>query len=206
MANKSSLPSLSAFGPFMRRGRHGRATGAAGVTVIERANVAIASVAARKRQTAALAAQVAERTGLDLPVTPRLVTKDHISFLWTAPGQWLAMADGEDGTHFALELAQDLGALAAVTDQTDGRGIVVISGPHVRSVLAKGCMLDLDSRVFKVGDTAITPIALLTTQVTRIPDAAGNVPAFELAIMRSFAGNLWHWLESSSAEFGLQVA
>lgn len=200
-----SAQSPSAFGSLLRRGRQGRATGVAGVMVSERIGVAIASVAARKGQTAALVAHIAERTGLQLPLTPRLVVNGHIGFVWTAPDQWLAMADGEQGDTFAAELAQDLRGLASVTDQTDGRAILRVSGANVRACLAKGCMLDLDGRVFKSGDTAITPIALLTTHITRLNDGPGPQSVFELSIMRSFAGNLWHWLEASAAEYGLEV-
>jgi methylglutamate dehydrogenase subunit D len=80
-----------------------------------------------------------------------------------------------------------------------------ISGPRVRDMLAKGCMLDLHDRAFKVGDTAVTPIALLNVQISRLPDADGAA-VFDLAVTRSYALSLWPWLESASAEFGLTIA
>ena len=196
----ATITPRSALAGTVSPGRHGRRSGTAGVVARERTGVAVASVAARKGQVTALAEKVKSRTGLDLPSTPRIVTSDHLSFVWTAPGQWLAMADGDDSAIFAADLARDLAGLAAVTDQTDGRVILRLSGPKVRAVLAKGCMLDLHDSVFSVGDTAIAPIALLNTQVTRL---AGDT--FEIAVMRSFALSLWHWLEASAAEFGLDV-
>ncbi len=204
MASRDNLQASTAFGAFLHRGHHGRA-GPAGVTVSERSRVAVAGIGARKGQTAALSERIAERTGLILPQTPQLVGRDHIGFVWTAPNQWLAMSDGEDGAAFAADLARDLAGLASVTDQTDGRAMLRLSGPRVRDALAKGCMLDLDARVFKQGHTAITLIALLTSQITRLEDTDDHLPVFEIAVMRSFAGNLWHWLEASSAEFGLDV-
>ena len=204
MAEEMARSSQSAFGATMHIGRSGRPDGAAGVTVRERSNVAVASVAARKGKAEALIVKIKARTGLELPFLPRLVVDGHLGFLWMAPGQWLAMADAEDGPAFAADLAADLAGLASITDQSDGRALVRISGANVRDALAKGCMLDLHPNVFQVGHTAITPIALLTVQVTRLPDAASGA-TFELAIMRSFSVNLWHWLEASTAEYGLAV-
>lgn len=205
MADAASPQARSALADVWHKGRQGHADGMAGVRVVERSDVAVASIAARKGQAAALATKIEARTGLVLPVTPRLVAADHLSFTWTAPGQWVAMADGEEGMAFADELVADLGSLAAITDQTDGRTILRLSGTHVREMLAKGCMLDLHDTVFKVGDTAVTPIALITAQITRLGDE-GGVAAFELAVMRSFTQSFWHFIEVSSAEFGLDVS
>ena len=115
------------------------------------------------------------------------------------------MAEGEEGAAFADDLARDLAGLASVTDQTDGRTVLRVSGPRVRDMLAKGCMLDLHDKVFRVGDTATTPVALLNVQITRLPDESGAAQ-FELAVMRSFAVSLLHVLEAASAEFGLEIA
>ena len=194
----------SVLAEHLHRGRQGRASGTAGVTVRERTGVAVASIAARKGKSAELSAKIKARTGLELPASPRMVATGHLSFAWSAPGQWFAMADGEDGAAFGDDLALDLSGLASVTDQTDGRVILRVSGTNVRETLAKGCMLDLHPVVFKVADTAITPVALLNVQITRLADDAGAA-VFELAVMRSFAASLWHWLEASAAEFGLEV-
>lgn len=201
MTEVSTIRGRSALDAIRHPGRHGKPNGTAGVAVAERQGLAIASIAARKDQAAALGAKIEARTGLVLPTKPRVVTRDHLSFAWTAPGQWLAVADGEDGSAFAQDLARDLAGLAAVTDQSDGRVVLRVSGPDVRTTLAKGCMIDLHPAVFRVGDTAVTPIALLTTQISRVGD-----DTYDLMIMRSFATNLWHWLEASAAEFGLDVA
>ncbi len=205
MVETPAILTASALDGIMQPGRYGYPAGKAGVVARERRNVAMASVIARRGQGAALSAKIKARTGLELPVTPRFSGVNHLGFLWMAPGQWMASAEGEAGAIFARELAQDLTGLAAVTDQSDGRVLIRVSGGRVRDMLAKGCMIDLHAGVFNPGSTAITSIALLTVQVTRLPDDTG-LPVFELAVMRSFAANLWHWLEGSAAEFGLDVA
>lgn len=186
------------------KGRHGAASGPAGVSAREVTSIALASIAVRKGQATALRERIKARTGVDLPASPRVVTSDHLSFVWSGPGLWFAMADGEDGSAFADDLAADLAGLASVTNQTDGRVLIRVSGSRVRDALAKGCMIDLHPTQFAVGATANTPIALINVQITRLADADG-VGVFELAVMRSFAASLWHWLESSAAEFGLEI-
>lgn len=204
MTEAASPLATSALADHLHKGRHGRASGVAGVSVRERAGIAIASIAARAGKSAELIAKIKARTGLDLPTTPRIVPAGHLSFSWSAPGQWFAIAEGEDGTAFADDLARDLAGLAAVTDQSDGRVVLRVAGSNARDMLAKGCMLDLHRDVFKVGDTAITSMALLTVQITRLADDAG-VSVFDLAVMRSFAASLWHWVEISAAEYGLDI-
>jgi sarcosine oxidase gamma subunit len=132
--------------------------------VRERTGVAVASIAARKGQVTALAEKVKSRTGLDLPSTPRIVTSDHLSFVWTAPGQWQAMADGDDSAIFAADLARDWRAGRSPAEQTAASSALC---GEVRQC-CRGCMLDLHDSVFSVGDTAIAPIAF-STQIPASP-------------------------------------
>jgi methylglutamate dehydrogenase subunit D len=194
----------SALAGHLHKGRHGTTLGNAGVTVLERTGVAVSGIAVRVGQAQALTAKIKARTGLELPSNPKIVASGHLSFVWAGPGQWLAQADGEDGAAFAADLARDLAGLASVTDQSDGRFTLKVSGLKIRDTLAKGCMLDLHDKVFKVGDTAVTPVALLNVQITRLPNVDGAA-VFELAVMRSLAISLWHWFELSAAEFGIDV-
>jgi methylglutamate dehydrogenase subunit D len=195
----------TALSEHLQRGRRGATQGAASISVSERTGTAIASITAYQRQASALSDKVRSRTGLTLPDTPRLAVAGHLTFLWAAPAQWLALADGETGTAFVDDLAGDLSTLAAITDQTDGRTILRVMGARARDALAKGCLLDLHDKVFKVGDTAITPVALLPVQISRLANVSG-APVFELMVMRSFAVSLWHFVESAGAEFGIDIA
>ena len=68
-------------------------------------------------------------------------------------------------------------------------------------MLAKGCSLDLHPRVFKPGDAATTPIALIDCQLWQIDDT----PSYDLAVPSSFAESFWSWLTASAAEYGYAV-
>ncbi|MFM7704444.1 MAG: sarcosine oxidase subunit gamma family protein, partial [Rubrivivax sp.] len=90
---------------------------------------------------------------------------------------------------------------AGVIDQASGLYALQLTGPAVRRTLAKGLGLDLHPRAFAVGETALTLLAHQHVQLTRTDE-----DAFELVAPRSTAHDLWHWLEASAAEFGLEVA
>jgi heterotetrameric sarcosine oxidase gamma subunit len=145
-----------------------------------------------------LAGEVKARFGLDLPETPRVAAGEAFDFVWAGPSQWLCVSIRPG---MPSELEAELGPLAAVTDQTDARAVLRLSGPRVRDVLAKGCPIDLHPRAFKRGDTAITAIAGIGAQIWW-PDVD---EAFHLAVARSMAGSFWSWLLPSAQEFGVEV-
>ena len=102
---------------------------------------------------------------------------------------------------FAATLRAVLGPFAAVTDQSDARLVLRLSGPRVRDVLAKGVAVDLHPKAFKPGDVTSTLVAYVGVQIDML-DAA---PTYQLTAPRSMAGTLWSWLSASAAEFGYDV-
>ena len=76
-----------------------------------------------------------------------------------------------------------------------------ISGPRVRDALAKGVAIDLHPRAFCTGNTAMTGVAHIAVQLWQSDDS----PAYTFSVARSLAGSFWAWLESSAAEYGLEL-
>lgn len=147
-------------------GRFGRA-GQAGVTVLTRDAPGIASLIAGAAGHAALDAALRARFGLALPQSPGARRHGGHQIVWSGPGQWLLLADGRDG--FREELA-GLAGLAAVSDQSDSRVMLGLSGPCVRGLLAKGVMIDLHPAAFPVGAAALTSIAHIGVALWRGAD------------------------------------
>ncbi|MDR6288326.1 MULTISPECIES: sarcosine oxidase subunit gamma [Inquilinus] len=196
----SDLTPRSAFAGILVPGRHGRAEGnKAGVTVRPRDGLALARLIARKGRAADLATAIRSQYGLDLPTTPKRVEQGGLAFVWSGPGQWLAVA--EDGRDLVRDLAAAVGAFAAVSDQSDGLAVLRVSGPHARDALVKGVGLDLHPRGFGPDDAAVTVIAHVGAQLWQLDDA----PTYEIAVLRGFAGSVWRWLDASAAEFGCEV-
>jgi sarcosine oxidase subunit gamma len=104
----------------------------------------------------------------------------------------------EQGHRFEATLRECFAGLASVCDQSDGRCVIRISGPSARDVLAKGIPLDLHPRVFGPGQAAVTLAAHIGVHIWQIDD----MPTYEIAVFRGFAGSFWHWLMESAAEFG----
>jgi len=182
-------------------GRHGRLDGNAGVTVALRTDLALATVMARKGQHDALARHVREAFGLDVPTAPKRVTAGTVAFTWAGPGHWLASAQGMEGHAFESQLRTALSGLASISNQSDGRTVIRLSGPKAREALAKGVPLDLHPRAFAAGDTAVTTVAYMGVHLWQLDD----IPTYEFAVFRSFGAAFWQWLVDASAEFGAAV-
>lgn len=167
---------------------------AKGLAIGARDALTLASICAAKGKREALAATVRDTYGLELPILPARVEGNGIAIMWSGPDQWIAVAERTNGRDLERELKPLLAGLAAVTDQTDARSILRISGPRAREVLAKGVPIDLHPRVFGPGSVAITHASHIGVIMWQL-DAA---PTYELAVFRSFAQSLADWLEQSA--------
>jgi methylglutamate dehydrogenase subunit D len=172
-----------------------------GVAISERSGMALASILVRKGKTTDLSVRIKDRFAVDLPVIPRRVGNGSIRFIWNGPGRWLVEASNEVPHRFEQKLREDLTDLASVSNQSDGRTIIRVSGAKAREALAKGVPLDLDPRVFRPGDTAMTVVAHINVQFWQC-DAT---PSYDFAVFRSFAASFCQWLLDASAEFGVVV-
>jgi methylglutamate dehydrogenase subunit D len=171
----------------------------AGVNVTAREDLGLASILARRGDEAALSAVVSTRYGLDLPMIPRAVHGEAHAFVWAGPGQWLLVAERRE------DLAE-LSRLAAVSDQSDAGAALRLSGPNVRDMLAKGCMIDLHPAAFPPGAAAITSIAHIGVHLWRVDERRDTGDAmFDILIARSMTASFWSWANASSAEFGCRV-
>jgi sarcosine oxidase subunit gamma len=138
-----------------------------------------------------------------LPTTPNTVEGKRDRYaLWLGPDEWLVI--GAPGTE--AKLAADLrkaldGIVAAVTDVTEGRTAIRLSGVHARETLAKGCGLDLHPRAFGRGRCAQTRLAKANVILHQLDDA----PTFDVYVERSFADYLWRWIEDAGSEYGFAI-
>lgn len=82
--------------------------------------------------------------------------------------------------------APDLAGRAAVVDQTGAEAVLRVTGDDAEAVLARLVPIDLRAAAFSEGALARTMVAHMTASVLRVPDG------YELRVMRSMAGTLWH--------------
>jgi len=195
------LKARSPFAGLAKSGRHGAGDDAPGVSLSERAGLALFVISAAASKANDVVAQAQAVAGLELPMGLGRVSKNGLSLIGTAPRQWLAVAEGKAALASLAKLAAAIKGLAMVVDQSDGKAVLRIAGPRARDTLAKGCSLDLHPRVFKPGSAATTPVALVDCVIWQVDET----PAYDLAVPTSYAESFWSWLTASAAEYGYAV-
>lgn len=173
-----------------------------GLAITARETLTMASFAAAKGRKDALRDAIRAAYHVELPNGAGRVEGDGIAFVWAGPDHWLAVAERGDGRDLEAELKRTLAGIASVVDQSDGRIVVRISGPHARAVLAKGVPIDLHPRAFGPGSVAITHASHIGVILWRTDDA----PTYEAALFRSYADSFAHWLFEAAAEFAANKA
>lgn len=159
-----------------------------GITIIERDGLGLATVQVRSAKLEELKRRAHESFGIELPDGPSRVGAGDVAFAGTGQGAWLASREAR-GNAFAASLVEALGDCAAVADQSDGFGVLRLSGACVRDLLCRLVPVDVHAREFKVGDVASTLAGHIGVTLWRLEDRSDGTAAFEIALYRSFAGS-----------------
>ena len=127
--------------------------------------------------------------------------------LWLAPGEWLVISAAATESGIIGSLAEaTAGCGGSVTDVSDARTVICLSGRHARDVLMKGCPLDLHPAVFAPGQCAQSLLARASMILYRRADeAVAGGASFDIHVARSFAEYLWTWLEDAAVEYDLRI-
>ncbi len=152
----------------------------------------------------------ARELGFALPHAPRTSSSGRgRTALWWSIDQWIVTSPGSRTPLLVKKLETAFGrAHAMVTNVSDTRAIIRVSGDQVREILMKGCCADLLA-------PDVTPGHVRRTQIAEIPAALHFVDddplTFDVYVFRSYADYIWQWLAvagRSSATvqlFGTQV-
>jgi sarcosine oxidase subunit gamma len=138
--------------------------------------------------------------GVPLPLQPnRVASMRELRSLWLGPDEWLVTAPEGLAPDLAGRLARALaGRHAKVTDLSASRAIIEVAGPQARTLLEKGCGLDLHPRAFGPGRCAQTVFARLPVIIDQL---AAAPPLYRLFVRRSAARWLAEWLIDAAREF-----
>ena len=154
---------------------------------------------------AAVAQACAEGYGKAAPARPQAVEADGALLIWSGPDQFLVLSARTPAKLGDGRTARSAFAgTASLSEQSDGRSLIRISGARARDMLAKVCSLDLHPAVFPVGAAAATSIDHTSVNLWRGEDAGGEA-VFHLLVFTSFAESLWHTLLDSGAEYGIKI-
>lgn len=184
-------------------GRHGVKESTAGLAMAELTDFELVQVMARRGQWSAVAQACAEGYGKPAPVKPQAAGAEGALLIWSGPDQFLVLSPRGEGS--AMERARlAFAGMASLSEQSDGRSLLRISGARARDMLAKVCSLDLHPAVFPVGAAAATSIDHTSVNLWRGEDASGEA-VFNLLVFATFAESLWHTLLDSGAEYGIAI-
>jgi sarcosine oxidase, subunit gamma len=130
----------------------------------------------------------------------RVASMREVRTLWLGPEEWLVTSPEGAAPDLLGRLTRALaGRHAQVVDLSASRLAIEISGRSARSLLEKGCGLDLHPRAFASGCCARTLFAGLPV----ILDQLTSAPAFRLFVRRSAARWLAEWLIDAAQEFAV---
>lgn len=145
----------------------------------------------------AIEAALADLGFENLPAPGRYATAGKYRLAWAGQNCWHLICAPASST-LERDLGLSLAGIAAVSSASDGLLRLEIVGRDAASLMAKGCMLDLDH--FLPGHCAVSLMAHTRIFIHRV-----SATGFDLMIPASHAASFWEWLCLSAAEFGMVV-
>ena len=141
--------------------------------------------------------------GQPVPLASNTFTTGEHCVYWLGPEEWLILTSAEGAAGLGGELAEALaGFQAAINDVSGGNVALCVSGVDARTVLAKGCTLDLHPRKFGPRQCARTGLAKATV-LLGVPDDASTCT---IIVSRSFADYLCRWLAHAARPHGVRFS
>jgi sarcosine oxidase subunit gamma len=179
--------------------------GAAGSSIfLSEAMIATAwNVQGSSADSSPLRAEVQRIAGVALPGAANTTSQGvGVVALWLGPQSWLLVAaDADPLGNFAGARDALNAAGGALFDVSASRVAYVVDGPRALDVLAAGCPLDFDPRLFGAGQCRQS----LYGRVPALFYRQAATPACTVLVARSFARDTWHSLCTTAAPYGYTV-
>ena len=141
--------------------------------------------------------------GYKVPLTPNTFLKNNeYTSVWLGPDEWLVNSLPGDESSLERDLNLALTDIHhSVTNVSDNSTVIQLSGPNARSVIMKGCAVDVHPRGLNPGDAFQSNLAAASVIMWQLD----LIPTFNIMVRASFACYLWKWLLDAGAEFGVQI-
>lgn len=186
---------------------HALPAGAAGgspLAIVERRGLGFLQVGAYDevgvRACAAALSECARAPVSEMPGASAI--GEALTVLWGGLRRFALIGPDAMLADLAPKLAMTLEGRAQVVDLGHARVPFRLRGEGARTLLAKGSVVDLHARAFRVGHVAHTALAHLAALV-HLRDAT---PTFDLWVHRSTVVDFHEWLEVSSREMNRSYA
>jgi len=166
-----------------------------GLEITDRDGVGLATLVARRGARQMLRARLQSTFGIDLREGPVLSIGEGVLLVGTGADSWLAVS-ANHRRNFGAQLAGCFFESAAVCDQSDGYGLLRLTGAKAADVLQRLLPIDLHPQAFPIGSAASTITAHIPLLVWRLNEAT-----FEVAVFRSYAASFVHALNEAALPF-----
>ena len=148
-------------------------------------------------------AQAVEATarvvGQPLPLAANTFTTGEHHVCWLGPDEWLIVTGRQRAAGLGRDLTEALTGLhTAVNDISGGHVALRVSGVDARTVLAKGCTLDLHPSAFAPPQCSQTGLGKATVLLSVLDGA----PTYAIIVRRSFSDYLYRWLVHAARAHG----
>lgn len=139
--------------------------------------------------------KVEQVIGQPLPIEANTLTMGPHQVFWLGPDEWLITTGADEVDTLIARLSEAMTALhAGVNDISGGQVTFMLEGRGARTLLAKGCTLDLHASAFSAGRCAQSGLAKATVLLACLDES----PTFAIIVRRSFSDYLSRWLHRSS--------
>ena len=195
------MPDYQRQGPLDHLGLEGKAN----TDQVKRTNLKLLPIykifEIRCKWNKSFANSVKEIAGFAPPTTsPNTTHSDDLTIFWMGPDRWWLVGYG-DHLCTVNELQIKLSVLAGtIVELGESFAAIEVSGPSAKTVLTKGCSIDLDPNLFQVGHVIQTNLA--KAQITL---HQSNENEYRVFVRRSFTEYLWTWLEDASLEYATNI-
>ncbi len=180
--------------------RHGVANGDAGIKAGEVRDFQLVLLLARRGQADAMRKTAKTQFGADPGKDASVVAgKNGCAMIWSGPDQFYALTPSVKAKPVA-QLQAKFVKSASISDQSNGRSLIRVSGLNVRDCLCKMLSVDLHADTFKVGDAVSTQMEHMAVNVWRDKD-----DTFNILVFTSFAESLWRAILDHGAQYGVDI-
>ena len=142
---------------------------------------------------------------LSLPISPCTSSSDKTDnshILWMGPDEWLIVGPSDDQAHIYGSVSKAVKKQHfSLVDVTESRTLIRLSGTQAKSVLEKGCSIDLHPSAFSPGSVVNTHLS--HAHIILHHRNSNKQSTYDLYVHRSFSEYLWSWLEDAAREYGL---
>lgn len=202
MADDVILARRSALAGILELGDHGanRFDGP-GIHLTERTPFSVVQVEARADVIPALAEALETATGTAPSLTPnQSAGNGQPRILGTGTGKWLVIEP--EHRDLAACLRSAIPDSVTITDLSHARAIFRLSGRDARTLLAKGCSIDMHPSAFLTNTSRMTGLF----HAPALIDNRSAEPVFDIYVHRSYGVHLFESLLDGALEYGCRVS